>query len=286
MSRTAACIARVRWVGMETGWRRGAPSGILPPRETGIQNSRQRRRSYTHVPAWRVRRSMACQARGLTDTSAIPSGAARHFWEPVMLQSTPQASVLTSSPASEETLSRRNSAPCRRAMAPTASAGYVEPVEVSLWTSVRIFGLTRSTSFSRRPRFRGCPHSTENSVTWAPTRLMISRISPPNCPATMTRTRSPGSTSEIADVSRAVRPEPGMMMTSPSAGWETWRRGGGGGAELGEGEGGGLQDVQVEVLVVLDHGRLVHGLDDRPRQLRGAGDHEDRPVVSARPPDE
>ena len=141
-----------------------------------------------------------------------------------MLQSTPQASVLTSSPASEETLSRKNSAPCRRAMAPTASAGYVEPVEVSLWTSVRIFGLTRSTSFSRRPMFRGCPHSTENSVTWAPTRLMISRISTPNCPATMTRTRSPGSTSEIADVSRAVRPEPGMMMTSPSAVWKTWRR--------------------------------------------------------------
>src|SRR5881397_203418 len=32
---------------------------------------------------------MASQARGLTETSPMPSGAARHFCEPVMLRSTP-----------------------------------------------------------------------------------------------------------------------------------------------------------------------------------------------------
>ena len=36
---------RVRWVGIETGWRRGLPSGMWPPREAGIQFSFQRRRS-------------------------------------------------------------------------------------------------------------------------------------------------------------------------------------------------------------------------------------------------
>src|SRR4029450_2752731 len=37
--------AAVRWVGMDTGWRRGWPSGTWPPRETGTHCSFQRRRS-------------------------------------------------------------------------------------------------------------------------------------------------------------------------------------------------------------------------------------------------
>ena len=45
MSRTATRMASVRCVGIETGWRRGVPSGTLPPRETGIHCSRQRLRS-------------------------------------------------------------------------------------------------------------------------------------------------------------------------------------------------------------------------------------------------
>src|SRR6266508_2260973 len=44
---------------------------------------------------------------------------------------------------------------------------------------------------------------------------MISRMRPPNCPATMTTTRSSGSITETAEDSSAVRPEPGMTMISP-----------------------------------------------------------------------
>ena len=73
--------------------------------------------------AGRLRCSMASQARGLTETSPMPSGAARHFCEPVMLRSTPHSSVRTSIPAMDDTVSRRNSAPTRRAILPTSAAG-------------------------------------------------------------------------------------------------------------------------------------------------------------------
>ena len=66
---------------------------------------------------------MASQPAGLIETRAMPSGAARHFWEPVMLKSTPQSSVRTSSPASEDTVSSMNSASCRLASRPTSAAG-------------------------------------------------------------------------------------------------------------------------------------------------------------------
>ena len=66
---------------------------------------------------------MASHAAGLTATSDMPSGAARHFCEPVMFRSTPHSSVRTSSPASEDTVSSRKSAPCRFASVATAAAG-------------------------------------------------------------------------------------------------------------------------------------------------------------------
>ncbi len=121
--RTATCRAAVRCVGIEMGCRRGVPSGILPPRETGTQLSRQRSRSYAYDCAVCLRRSIASQARGLTDTSAMPRGAARHFCEPVMLRSTPHSSVRTSSPAIDDTVSSMKSAPTERASVPTSAAG-------------------------------------------------------------------------------------------------------------------------------------------------------------------
>src|SRR5437899_1975976 len=86
ISLTATFMAAVRCVGMDTGWRRGAPSGTLPPRDTGTHHSFQRRRSYAKLRAGLLRRSMTSHARGLTATRAIPSGAARHFCAPVMLR--------------------------------------------------------------------------------------------------------------------------------------------------------------------------------------------------------
>ena len=53
---------------------------------------------------------------------------------------------------------------------------------------------------------------------------MISRISTPNTPATMTTTGSPGSITDSAAASSAVRPEPGMTITSPRGDWKTSRR--------------------------------------------------------------
>src|SRR5258706_5691855 len=76
------------------------------------------------------------------------------------------------------------------------------------------FGRTRSASRARRSRSRRAPSSTVNSVKSAPTRLMISRISRPNWPAPTTSTRSPGSITDSAPASSAVRPEPGMSSTS------------------------------------------------------------------------
>src|SRR3990172_9267584 len=222
ISCTATRIAWVRCVGMETGWRRGPPSGTLPPRDTGIHHSFQRRRSYAQLRAGVRRRSIACHARGLTPTSARPSGAARHFCEPVMLRSTPHSSVRTSSPAIEDTGASRKSAPTAGAIVPTSAAGYVVPVEVSLCTSVIALGRRRSASRRRRSRSRRAPHSTGNSVQSAPTRVMISRMSRPNCPAPTTSTRSPGSITESAPASRAVRPEPGIRRTSPRV-WNTSR---------------------------------------------------------------
>src|SRR5438067_5048894 len=220
--RTATCRAAVRCVGIEMGCRRGVPSGILPPRETGTQLSRQRSRSYAYDCAVCLRRSIASQARGLTDTSAMPRGAARHFCEPVMLRSTPHSSVRTSSPAIDDTVSSMKSAPTERASVPTSAAGYVVPVEVSLCTRVMAFGRTRSASRARRSMSRRAPHSTGNSVASAPTRLMISRMSRPKAPAPTTSTRSPGSITESAPASSAVRPEPGMMRTSCLV-WKTSR---------------------------------------------------------------
>ena len=107
----ATFMAAVRCVGMETGWRRGAPSGTWPPREAGIQCSFQRRRSYTRLDALCLRRSIASHARSVTETSDMPSGAARHFCEPVMLRSTPHSSVRTSMPAIADTVSSMNNAP-------------------------------------------------------------------------------------------------------------------------------------------------------------------------------
>ena len=66
---------------------------------------------------------MARQARGLTDTRAMPSGAARHFCEPVMLRSTPHSSVRTSRPAMDDTVSSMKSAPTERATPATSAAG-------------------------------------------------------------------------------------------------------------------------------------------------------------------
>jgi len=51
---------------------------------------------------------------------------------------------------------------------------------------------------------------------------MISRMSVPNTPAPTTSTRSPGSITESAAASSAVRPEPGMRITSPLV-WNTSR---------------------------------------------------------------
>src|SRR5262245_61033121 len=133
---------------MEIGWDRGAPSGTRPPRDAGIQEARQRRRSYTHDDAFFFRRSMASPPGGATPLRAMPSGAARHFCEPVMFRSTPHSSVRTSIPASDDTVSSRKSAPWPLTILPTAAAGYVVPVDVSLWTIVTSLGLTRATSFS------------------------------------------------------------------------------------------------------------------------------------------
>ena len=96
---------------------------MWPPREVGIQFSFQRRRSYAHELALCLRCSIASHAAGLTDTMAIPSGAARHFCEPVMLKSTPHSSVRTSRPAREDTVSSMKSAPWRFTMRPTSAAG-------------------------------------------------------------------------------------------------------------------------------------------------------------------
>jgi hypothetical protein len=89
---------------------------------------------------------MASHARPLTDTRPRPSGAARHFCEPVMFRSTPHSSVRTSMPAIEDTVSSMNSAPVARAILPTSAAGYVVPVDVSLCTSVMALGRRRSAS--------------------------------------------------------------------------------------------------------------------------------------------
>src|SRR5207248_2660275 len=93
---------------------------------------------------------MASQARSLTETSDIPSGAARHFCEPVMLRSTPHSSVRTSMPAMAETVSSMKSAPASRASLPTSAAAYVVPVDVSLCTSEMAFGRERSVVLDRR----------------------------------------------------------------------------------------------------------------------------------------
>ena len=46
-----------------------------------------------------------------------------------------------------------------------------------------------------------------------------------------------------------------------------------------------LEDLRVEVQVVLDRRRLVHRLDDRPRQLGGPGDHENGTALGHAPTD-
>src|SRR5438046_2540794 len=81
----------------------------------------------------------------------------------------------------------------------------------------------RSASRSRRVRSRRAPHSTGNSVQSASIRFMISRMRMPNWPAPTTSTRSPGSMTESAPASSAVRPEPGIMCTSFLV-WKTSRR--------------------------------------------------------------
>ena len=53
---------------------------------------------------------------------------------------------------------------------------------------------------------------------------MTSCMSMPKRPVTITMTRSPGSTSDSALDSRAVLPEPGMVMTSPRSVWNTFLR--------------------------------------------------------------
>src|SRR5438309_5986409 len=140
-----------------------------------------------------------------------------------MFRSTPHSSVRTSMPAMAETVSRRKSAPTPRAIFPTASAGYVAPVDVSLCTRWIALGRTRSASAASRATSSGPPPSTVNSVTSAPARTRIPRMSAPNCPATTTMARSPGSITDVAPASRAVRPEPGRRKTSPRH-WKTVRR--------------------------------------------------------------
>src|SRR5438128_1422010 len=115
------------------------------------------------------------------------------------------------------------STPNARAIYSDAAAWKVVPVDVSLWTSVRAFGRMRSASRSRRVRSRRAPHSTGNSVQSASIRFMISRMSTPNWPAPTTSTRSRGSMTESAPASSAVRPEPGIMITSFFV-WKTSRR--------------------------------------------------------------
>ncbi len=180
---------------------------------------------------------MASNARGDTETTASPRGIARHFWEPVMLTSTPHASVWTSSPASDDTVSRRKSAPWRRVISPTAPAGYVTPVEVSLCTRVTSFGRTFATTRSKPSRSIGLPSSTSKAVTAAPTRSMTSFIRLPKTPATTTTTRSPGSMREIDAASSPVRPEPGMAITSPEV-WKIWRRSRHAGSRISSSNGG------------------------------------------------
>src|SRR5262249_29209661 len=46
-----------------------------------------------------------------------------------------------------------------------------------------------------------------------------------------------------------------------------------------------LEDLFIEAAVVLDRRRLIHGLDHRERQLRGAGDHQDGTRVALSPVD-
>ena len=58
-------------------------------------------------------------------------------------------------PASEDTVSSRKSAPWPLTILPISAAGYVVPVEVSLWTSVTILGLTRSISLVSLTRSMG-----------------------------------------------------------------------------------------------------------------------------------
>ena len=93
----------------------------LPPRRCRPAPCRRARPAPTAPAsaAGRRRRSGPCfgaapwppTPRALTETSAMPSGAARHFCEPVMLRSTPHSSVRTSRPAMDETVSSRKSAP-------------------------------------------------------------------------------------------------------------------------------------------------------------------------------
>ena len=51
---------------------------------------------------------------------------------------------------------------------------------------------------------------------------MISRIRTPKTPAMTTTTRSPGSIRETAADSSAVRPDPGITITSPFSVWNTF----------------------------------------------------------------
>ena len=53
--------------------------------------------------------------------------------------------------------------------------------------------------------------------------------------------------------------------------------------DVAERQGRWLEDVLVEVLVVMTDGGLVHGLDDRPRQLGRPRDHENGAIARSAP---
>ena len=90
----------------------------------------------------------------------------------------------------------------------------------------------------------------------------------------MTSTRSPGSITDRAPASSAVRPEPGRRTTSFCV-WNTWRS-----ARV---VGSRISSSKLRSYWIV--GRLVHGLDHRERQLRRAGDHEHRTRVALGPVD-
>ena len=141
------------------------------------------------------------------------------------------------------------------------------PVEVSLWTMRDALGRTRSISRVELGEVEGpAPLDGELGHLGADAHHDLAHRARRTRPATITSTRSPGSITDSAPASSAVRPEPGMTMTSLRGVWKTSRR-----ARVV-----GSSTFTSKFWSYWMVGRLIHGLDDGQGSSVGPGDHQDR----------